>query len=55
MEWLSQNWVWLAFGLAMLFMMRRGAGGCCAGRANEKRPAAENPQPIPQKQDQASL
>jgi hypothetical protein len=46
MEWLSQNWGWLAFGVAMLFMMRRGgAGGCCGGHgAHDKRPAAEGPQ-----------
>ena len=33
MEWLSQNWVWLAFAAGMLLMMRRGgAGGCCGGQ-----------------------
>lgn len=40
MEWLSQNWVWLAFTVGMLFMMRRGgAGGCCGGHvADDKHP-----------------
>ena len=32
MEWLSQNWIWLALGVGMVLMMRRGgAGGCCGG------------------------
>jgi len=32
MEWLTQNWIWLAFAAVMIFMMRRGgAGGCCGG------------------------
>jgi hypothetical protein len=46
MEWLSQNWGWLAFAVAMLFMMRRGgAGGCCGGHATDaKRPEAEGAQ-----------
>jgi hypothetical protein len=44
MEWLSQNWVWLAFAVAMVVMMRRGgAGGCCGGHgAHDKRPEAED-------------
>lgn len=30
MEWLSQNWIWLAAAALIIFMMRRGgAGGCC--------------------------
>lgn len=35
MEWLSQNWTWLAFGAVMIFMMRRGGagGGCCGGHS----------------------
>jgi hypothetical protein len=40
MEWLSQNWIWLAFGVGMLLMMRRGgAGGCCGSmhQAPDKR------------------
>ena len=33
MEWLSQNWIWLAFAVGMVVMMRRGGagGGCCGG------------------------
>jgi len=32
MEWLSQNWFWLVFAVAMVVMLRRGgAGGCCGG------------------------
>ena len=30
MEWLSQNWIWLALGVGAVFMMTRG-GGCCGG------------------------
>lgn len=46
MEWLSQNWVWLAFATGMLLMMRRGgAGGCCGGAhgADRKDPALDAP------------
>ena len=28
MEWLSQNWIWLALGIGAFVMMSRG-GGCC--------------------------
>lgn len=35
MEWLTQNWIWLALGIGAVLMMRRGAhgghGGCCGG------------------------
>ena len=32
MEWLLQNWIWLALGVGTVFMMRGGgAGGCCCG------------------------
>lgn len=43
MEWLSQNWVWLAFAAGMVLMMRRGgAGACCGGHvAHDKAPHAE--------------
>jgi hypothetical protein len=46
MEWLSQNWVWLAFAAGMVLMMRRGgAGGCCGGHgANDQRPKATESQ-----------
>jgi hypothetical protein len=46
MEWLSENWVWLAFAAGMLLMMRRGgAGGCCGGAhgADRKDPALDAP------------
>jgi len=37
MEWLSQNWIWLAFAAAMVLMMRRGgAGGCCGGGGHDR-------------------
>lgn len=44
MEWLSQNWLWLVFGIAVVVMMRRcargGHGGCCGGGHgdDDKRP-----------------
>ena len=47
MEWLSQNWIWLAFAVGMVVMMRRGgAGGCCGGGhgADDKRPETEDAQ-----------
>ena len=47
MEWLSQNWIWLAFAVGMVVMMRRGgAGGCCGGGHGDhnKRPATEDGQ-----------
>ena len=38
MEWLTQNWIWLALGIGAVFMFSRGArggrggrGGCCGG------------------------
>jgi hypothetical protein len=45
MEWLSQNWIWLAFAAVLIFMMRRG-GGCCGGGhgAEDKRPDAKGTQ-----------
>lgn len=46
MEWLSQNWIWLAVTGALVFMMRRG-GGCCGGGhdAGHKGPEANGSQP----------
>jgi hypothetical protein len=45
MEWLSQNWIWLAFAAAMIFMMRRGgAGGCCGGHGSDDK-ATEGAKP----------
>ena len=35
MDWLAQNWVWLAFAAGLVLMMRRGgAGGCCGGHGS---------------------
>ena len=31
MEWLSQNWIWLALGIGALFMMSRGVVGLGVG------------------------
>ena len=31
MEWLSQNWIWVALGIGVLFMMTRGGLGQRAG------------------------
>ena len=40
MEWLTQNWIWLALAIGMIFMMRRGgAGGCCGGHNVKEAPA----------------
>lgn len=42
MEWLSQNWIWLVFVGAIVFMMRRG-GGCCGGAKDaDKKPIKAN-------------
>jgi len=35
MDWLLKNWVWLAFAVAMVLMMRRG--GCCAGHGKDNK------------------
>ncbi len=29
MEWLSQNWVWLALGIGVIFLIGRGGFGHC--------------------------
>ena len=33
MEWLSQNWIWLALIVGLIWLNRRGGvmGGCCGG------------------------
>ena len=37
MQWLSQNWIWLALGIGMVLMMRRGGhGGCCGGGGHDE-------------------
>lgn len=40
MEWLSQNWIWLALAIGAVWLlsrMRHGSamGGCCGGMAHE--------------------
>ena len=37
MEWLSQNWIFLALGIGAIFMMSRGArgGGCCRSHGGD--------------------
>ena len=48
MEWISQNWLWLALGIGIVVMMRRGGhGGCCGGGGHggdDKRPESEGSQ-----------
>ena len=47
MEWLSQNWFWLVFGIGLVLMMRRGgAGGCCGSGhgGGDKHPESEGSQ-----------
>ena len=45
MEWLSQNWLWLVFGVGIVLMMRRsGHGGCGGGGGHgggDKRPEGD--------------
>jgi len=44
MEWLSQNWIWLAFAALVIWMMRGGAaGGCCGGghAGHDKQPESK--------------
>lgn len=45
MEWLSQNWVWLALAAGVVLMMRHGGhgghGGCCGGGQGEGRKRSE--------------
>lgn len=40
MDWLTQNWVWLALGVGAVWMFSRGrqggAMGCCGGHDHEK-------------------
>jgi hypothetical protein len=40
MEWLSQNWIWLALAVGAVLFFSRGRhggmmGGCCGGMAHE--------------------
>jgi len=55
MEWLAQNWIWLAVAGIMVFMMvrRGGAGGGCCGsmHAAPRKPAAGDQEPVQQAPD----
>ena len=42
MEWLSQNWIWLALGIGAIVMMSRG-GGCCGSHRGDDRVKTVNP------------
>jgi hypothetical protein len=46
LEWLSQNWIFLALGIGAVFMISRGAragGGCCGGHAGHDQIEARKP------------
>jgi hypothetical protein len=48
MEWLSQNWVWVLFGVGMIAMHmfghggHGGHGGHCGGSRDEEQPAGKD-------------
>jgi hypothetical protein len=44
MDWLSQNWIWLAIGISAIFVMSRG-GGCCGSHAGDDPTKKEKPGP----------
>ena len=46
MEWLSQNWIFLALGIGAVFMIIRGArgGGCCGGYGGRDQGKAGEPE-----------
>lgn len=39
MQWLAQNWIWIALGIGALFFMTRmgGMGGCGIGHSGHRR------------------
>ena len=37
MEWLAQNWIWIAFVVGMLLLMRRGGMACGMGGGHTHR------------------
>ena len=43
MNWLAQNWVWIAIGVGFLFLMTRmgGMGGCGMGHSSSSRHSHE--------------
>jgi len=46
MEWLSQNWIWLALIVGVMWLLSRGRqggmmGGCCAHDMAHEGPAGE--------------
>ncbi len=46
MEWLAQNWIWVALGIGAVLMMGRGArggGGCCGGHGGHDQGKADAP------------
>ena len=55
MEWLSQNWIWLALGLGAIFMMSRGGrGGCCGGGGHEGGGKRRETEGLPPKETMSS-
>jgi hypothetical protein len=42
MEWLSSNWIWLAFGIAALALFAFSGGGCGMSHSRHKRQADED-------------
>jgi hypothetical protein len=46
MEWLLQNWIWLALAAGAFWLLSRGRrggpmGGCCGGHAARDGPAGD--------------
>ena len=35
-EWLSQNWIWIAFAVGFILLMRRGGIGCGMGHRHSR-------------------
>ena len=47
MDWLGNNWIWLAFGAGVLALFASGRGGCGMGHGGHRRhdEAAERDRP----------
>lgn len=47
MDWLSQNWIWIALGVGVLFFMTRmgGMGGCGMGHSTGHSHGSSNDNP----------
>ena len=43
MEWLLQNWIWLALGIGAIYMMSRG-GGCCGSHGGDEQVKTGKPE-----------